>query len=403
MQNETKILVIDDDVDLTDFIYTVAHDLNLNCIVANNADDFIRYYDSSITHIFMDLNIPNMDGIELLRFVESKNSTTAIILMSGVDMRILQSAKEFAIAKGLSVIGHFQKPIRLKELEDILKNCTATKIENKQKHDIDTTELEITKGALLHATHYDEFVIFYQPKVDIKTQKLIGVEVLIRWQHPKLGLIYPEKFISLAESTGLIDAITWIVIKKAVKEIKLIKQKIDFSLMISFNLSPHSLHDLHFPDKLMTIITEANINPDNIILELTETGLLKEISSALDILTRLRLKKFQLSIDDFGTGYAMMQQLKLIPATEIKIDKSFVLSMLESDASKVSVKKITEMGHELGMKVTAEGVETKAHLQAAHDLKCDIAQGSYYSKPVPINELINWINNEFCQLETKLE
>lgn len=167
--------------------------------------------------------------------------------------------------------------------------------------------------------------------------------------------------------------------------------------MISLNLSPYSLQDITFPDKLLAVIADANINPENIILEVTETLLLKELSSALDIFTRLRLKNIHLSIDDFGTGYAMMQQLKLIPATEIKIDKSFVHSMLVSDASNVTVKKIIEMGHELGMKVVAEGVETKEQLHALRDLQCDIAQGFLYSKPIAMDELINWINHQFVQ------
>lgn len=213
--------------------------------------------------------------------------------------------------------------------------------------------------------------------------------------HPQYGLIFPDQFISLAESFGLIDEITWLVIKIAVKEIPSLKRQIGFSCMLSLNLSPYSLQDLAFPDKLLSLINQSGINPENIILEITETGLLNELSSALDIFTRLRLKKIQLSIDDFGTGYAMMQQLKLIPATEIKIDKSFIQSMLEIDSARVTVKKIIEMGHELGMKVIAEGVETLEQLQYLKSLQCDVAQGYYYSKPVPITELVNWINHQY--------
>lgn len=192
---------------------------------------------------------------------------------------------------------------------------------------------------LLQAVQNNEFIVFYQPKVEIKTQKLMGVEALVKWQHPQYGLISPDQFIPLAESSGTIHAITWVVIKKAVKKIVHTQKTTGFILMLSLNLSPYSLYDLTFPDKLLAIITEFDLRPENIIIEITETQLLKELSSALDIFARLRLKNIQLSIDDFGTGYAMMQQLKLIPATEIKIDKLFVQSMLESKSSKSNSKK----------------------------------------------------------------
>jgi EAL domain-containing protein (putative c-di-GMP-specific phosphodiesterase class I) len=394
MEDNNFILIIDDDVDFANFLYDVAKTLNLNCKVTTNSNDFMNAYHSSVTLIFMDLNIPNIDGIELLRFVETKKFETDIILMSGVDKRILDSAKEFAISKGLSVVSSFQKPIRLAELEDILKKFTCPKSPKIEKKPIiKHAEFKVTKEEITQAIQRDDFVVFYQPKIEIATDKLIGVEALIRWKHPLHGLIFPDQFISIVESFGLIEEITWLNIIRAIKEMSTIKRKIGFSFMLSLNLSPYALHDLTFPDKFLNLINQFSINPEDIIFEITETGLLKELSSVLDIFTRLRLKNIQLSIDDFGTGYAMMQQLKLIPATEIKIDKSFVQNMFELDSARVTVKKIIEMGHELGMKVTAEGVETREQLQALRELQCDIAQGYYYSSPIPITTLIDWINH----------
>lgn len=400
MENENNILIIDDDVDFANFIYDVSVSMNLKCKVTNNSEDFIKSYDQSVTLIFMDLNIPNIDGIELLRHIEGLGTKSDIILMSGVDKRVLESARDFAVSKGLSVVGHFQKPVRLSELEDLLKKSTAPRLPKVEKKLVaDPKKIEITKEALIQAIHNNEYVVYYQPKIDIKTKKIVGVEALIRWKHPQHGMIFPDQFIPLAESSGLITDITWNIIRNGVKEIESIKRKIGFSLIVSFNLSPHSLHDLTFPDKLVSILTEASSNAQNTVLEVTETGLLKELSSALDIFTRLRLKNIRLSIDDFGTGYAMMQQLQLIPATELKVDKSFVQSMLKSENSKVTVKKIIEMGHELDMKVVAEGVETKEHLQALGELNCDIAQGYYFSKPLSLDDLVNWINNQFSKIE----
>lgn len=394
MEYNNLILIVDDDIDFANFIYDVANTLNFSCKVTTNSHDFMNSYDSSVKLIFMDLNIPDMDGIELLRFIETKKYDTDIILMSGVDKRIIDSAKEFAISKGLSVVNSFQKPIRLVELEDMLKKFTrpkSPKIENKSE--AKQVAFTVTENEIIQAIRQDNFIVFYQPKVEIPTEKFIGVEAVIRWQHPLYGLILPDQFVPLAESSGLIEEITRLNITRAIKEISAIKRQIDFDFMLSLNLSPFSLHDLTFPDKFMNLINQFSIKPENIIFEITETGLLKEISSVLDIFTRLRLKKIQLSIDDFGTGYAMMQHLKLIPATEIKIDKSFIQNMFELDSAQVTVKKIIEIGHELGMKVTAEGVETVEQLQSLKELQCDIAQGYYYSKPIPISELVDWINH----------
>lgn len=387
-----KILIIDDDIDFANFVYDVANGLHLNCMMTTNPIDFMNAYDSSVTLILMDLNIPNIDGIELLRFIESKNFQTNIILMSGVDKRVLESAQEFAISKGLLVIDFLQKPIRLVDLENLLNKYNSLKPKNEKK--IIPLSIEVTKEELIDAINRNEFVVFYQPKVGIATNKLLGVEALARWQHPKHGLLFPDKFITLAESFQLIDSMSWLIFKKAIQEMSVLKEKLGLSLMISLNLSPYSLQDLELPDKLLSILNQSSIHPENIILEITETELLKELSSALDIFTRLRLKKIQLSIDDFGTGYAMMQQLKLIPATEIKIDKSFIQNMLEIDSARVTVKKIIEIGHELGMKVVAEGVNTLEQLEYLQSLQCDIAQGYYYSKPLSLAELMNFMNKE---------
>jgi EAL domain-containing protein (putative c-di-GMP-specific phosphodiesterase class I) len=161
--------------------------------------------------------------------------------------------------------------------------------------------------------------------------------------------------------------------------------------MLSVNESVYSLHDLKFPDIFVSLAEKHGISPGNVTIEITESGLIEELSRTLDILIRLRMKQVKLSIDDFGTGYAMMQQLKNIPATDLKIDRSFVQQMNGNDRDRVMIRKTIELAHELGMKVVGEGVETKAQLEMLRSNGCDSAQGYYFSRPVPPAELVRWL------------
>lgn len=396
MTDKSKVIIMDDDIDYANFIFDVASSLGLNCIITTNPNDFMNLFNSEISLVFLDLNIPKINGLDLLRFIESKKGKCDIILMSGVEDRILEAAEAFAQSIKLSIVGRFQKTIRLAELEGLLHQLALN------HHKIDTTtpvekpksEFIVTKESLTQAMQNDEFVVYYQPKIDIATRGFYGVEALVRWSHNQ-KLIFPDEFINQAESFGLIDDLTWVIIKKAIKEIGDLQNKVQLPFKLALNLSSETLKDLELPNKFLNVIQQSGFSPEKIIFEITESGLINELSSALEIFTRLRLNKVQLSIDDFGTGYAMMQQLKIIPANEIKIDKSFVQNMFIEKSAAVTVKKVIELGHELGMKVVAEGVETKEQLRFLQINNCDIAQGYLFSKPISITDLHLWIDNKY--------
>jgi len=163
--------------------------------------------------------------------------------------------------------------------------------------------------------------------------------------------------------------------------------------MLSINESVYSLRNLKFPDILASLAEKHGIAPSSVTIEITESGLIKELSNTLDILTRLRMKGFNLSIDDFGTGYAMMQQLKVIPATELKIDRSFISDMHRNERDRVIVQKTIEMGHELGIHIIAEGVESTEQLDFLQLKGCDSAQGYLFSRPLPPNEMVSWLRD----------
>lgn len=396
MEKNIHIIVMDDDRDYANFICDVTQGLGMISSVSTNLDEFMQIFNPDFSLVFLDLNIPGTDGIELLKLIETNHPQCNVILMSGVEDRILESAEAFAKSIGLSVIGRFQKTIRLADLEQLIEKCTYSfPTKTKPAPKIESSEFIITKEELIHAIKNDEIVVYYQPKIDIATRGLYGVEALVRWQHPLHKLTFPDQFIGLAESFGLIDDLSWVIYKKAIHQIGELQNQLGFPFKLSLNLSPYSLNDMDFPVKFTTFIEQSSMSPEHIILEITESGLMNELSNALAIFTRLRLKNIQLSIDDFGTGYSMMQQLKIVPANEIKIDKSFVQNMFTENSARVTVQKVIEIGHELGMKVVAEGVETKEQLQFLQMHHCDIAQGYYFSKAITINELQSWINMKY--------
>jgi EAL domain-containing protein (putative c-di-GMP-specific phosphodiesterase class I) len=249
------------------------------------------------------------------------------------------------------------------------------------------------------AIERNEFVLHYQPQIDLASGTVMGVEALVRWQHPERGLIFPDDFIGRAEELGLIDDLGWLVMDRALDEVKQFANKNQVVPRLALNASVQSLLDLKFPDRFTSLLRKHDIPVDGVILEITESGLINELSHTLDVLTRLRMKSVHLSIDDFGTGYAMMQQLVNIPATELKIDRNFVKNMHVNSSDRIMAEKSIEIGHELGMKVIAEGVETEQQLELLRRVGCDSAQGYLYSRPLPPNELVRWLGEYHARMD----
>ena len=382
-----KILILDDEVDVGEFVSAAAQGMGFECTATTDATTFLKALTPDTTLILLDLMMPGMDGIELLRLLGEQKCKASIVLMSGVDKRVLKTAAQLAQVLGLSIVGHLQKPFRLTELEGILARSSEP-----ATLPIVQPEAQITQNEeLRNAIERDEFVLHYQPLIDIATGRILGVEALVRWQHPERGLIFPDNFIGRMEGLGLIDELGWIVVNRGLSEVGQFANGDGRAPMLSLNESVYSLHDLKLPDILVSIAEKYGISPGNVTIEITESRLIEELSRALDILTRLRMKQVKLSIDDFGTGYAMMRQLKIIPATELKIDKSFVQDMQGSDQDRIMVEKSIEMGHELGMNVIAEGVETQEQLDFLRLKGCDGAQGYLFTRPLPPAELVSWL------------
>jgi diguanylate cyclase (GGDEF)-like protein len=245
---------------------------------------------------------------------------------------------------------------------------------------------------LRQAIEREQLHLYYQPKISLKSGRLYGAEALVRWHHPRHGFISPDEFIPMAERTRVIKHLTLWALKKTFRQCADWHNQ-GLTLIVSVNLSTRDLHDPELPDIIAGIAASTGINPGWMMLEITESSIMTDPERSLEIIQRLHEMGYQLSIDDFGTGYSSLAYLKKMPLTELKIDKSFVSDVLQSENDAVIVKATINLAHNLGLKVTAEGVESKQVLDLLNSYDCDIAQGYFFSKPLPIDAFNLWIQD----------
>ncbi len=244
-------------------------------------------------------------------------------------------------------------------------------------------------GELRQAINSDELVLHFQPKVTSKTGRINSVEALVRWTHPRHGLLPPNEFIPLAERTGLIEELTIWALKKSLRQ-GAIWRNDKLKITIAVNISALSLLNPEFPEVLDGLLTAFNFPAELLIMEITETSIMVDPERSLAILDRIHQKGVQLSIDDFGTGYSSLAYLKKLPVRELKIDKSFVTDMLVSESDATIVNATIQLGHNLGLQVVAEGVQDQQTFSALRSMGCDLQQGFFISRPVPAEALTSW-------------
>ena len=258
------------------------------------------------------------------------------------------------------------------------------------KDHYDAANLELI-GSLRNAIDGGELVLHYQPKTTLDNGHVHAVEALVRWQHPRLGLLYPDKFIPLAEQTDLIDKLTNWVLRQALTDMRELGE--DWSrLAVAVNVSARSLNRASFAGQVLSALETCETSSDHLIIEITETALLTDPLRALSVLTEIKDAGVQVSLDDFGVGQTSLGYLSSLPVDELKIDKSFVTDMLENHSHAAIVRSVVELGHNLSLRVVAEGVETLEVLESLRDSGCDMAQGFYFARPMPADALRIWLS-----------
>lgn len=242
------------------------------------------------------------------------------------------------------------------------------------------------------AVEQSQLSLFVQPKIDFLTGKVLAVEALVRWNHPERGLIYPDMFIPFAEQTGHISKISYWMLSEASRYAAL-WQKEGLDITLAVNLSARDLIDIELPNKLKEILTKHGLLANSLSLEITESSIMDDPARALETVERLAQMGISLSIDDFGTGYSSLAYLKRLPVNELKIDKSFVINLEHNQNDATIVKSTIELGHNLGLKVVAEGIENKQSWDILKSMGCDYGQGYFMSKPMNANKMLEWVKN----------
>ena len=334
--------------------------------------------------ILCDLQMPEMDGVELVRHLVRLSYAGALVLISGEDERILQAARQLATAHRLNVLGSLQKPIFAEQLEAVLARLpmpTATpQPAPTSGYAADELQQAITDGQLIN---------YYQPKVELRTGEPIGVETLVRWQHPRDGLVPPDRFIALAENSGLINQLTRVVLTEALRQTREWQAQ-RLSLQIAVNVSMANLTDVSFADAVTDAAQAAGVPLNRLVLEVTESRLMVDRVPALDILTRLRLKQVSLAIDDFGTGHSSLAQLRDIPFIELKLDRGFVHGAARDASLRAILENSLSLARQLRMTTVAEGVEDREDWDFLRHSGCDSAQGYFIGRPMPAEQTMAW-------------
>jgi len=243
--------------------------------------------------------------------------------------------------------------------------------------------------ALRQALENGEITPHYQPIVSLQAGEITGFEALARWKHPQQGYIPPAEFIPIAEETGIINELGALILRQSCQRMVTLAQKHPASahLTLSVNISVRQFKRPDFVDEVATILEETGIDPSRVHLELTESVLMDDADAAVDIIKRLKALSVKVVVDDFGTGYSSLSYIQRFPFDSLKVDRSFVGNMNEAEQNMEIVRTIIAMAHKLGLEVVAEGVELAEHREALADLRCEGAQGYYFSKPVPGGEL----------------
>lgn len=380
-------LVLDDDDFMLEVLQSILLEIGVQGVQTfASAEEALQVLDMNdpLLVVICDLNMPDMDGVEFTRHLASHDFAGGVIFFSGEDERVLQMVEKLGHAHQLRVLGALRKPVTKQDLANLLLQMAPDEIT------LSHQQYSLNEDDVLAGLKGNTFFPVFQPQVELGSRQITGLEALARWRHPKYGLIGPDTFIPVAEASGLITPLTDFMITASMREWRLLRDA-GLDLRICVNVSMNCLSRLDFPDWVTNAAAEMDMPLDRLLLEITESCVMRDAATSLDVLSRLCLKRIQLSIDDFGTAYSNMEKLNSMPFSELKIDRAFVHNADQDPTSHAIVECSAALGRRLGMRIVAEGVETRHDWQTAAQLGCDIAQGYYIARPMPATDLIKWV------------
>jgi len=331
--------------------------------------------------VLVDLDMPGMDGVEFIGIVAQERLASSIAVVSAMEPALLHTVQVMAKASGLRVLGCIEKPLTPGKLTTVLSLYEADAYPVAAAADVEVS-LDQAREALARG----EVVAHFQPQAEFGNGKVVGVEALARWRLPDGSLVPPAVFVPLMEAGGLVDELTSLMLVQACAWSKRWQAR-GLDLKVSVNVSAQNLTGPEVADRYEAVLREHGVNPERIVLEITESSVMSDTARGLGMLARLRLKGFGLSVDDFGTGYSSLSQLSQIPFTELKIDRGFVAGAPAQPRKRAMIETSLDLARKLGLGVVAEGVETEDEWQLLAQLGCDVAQGYLISPPVAGEQL----------------
>jgi EAL domain-containing protein (putative c-di-GMP-specific phosphodiesterase class I) len=346
----------------------------------------LQQHASSADIIVCDLKMPGMDGVEFLQRLNGGLFTGSVILLSGEGARIMHTVRKLLSGGRMTILGALEKPARPESLRELI-GCWKTSAGAAPAPAI---ARPVTAAEVHAATERDEWLLHYQPKVDLQTGALVGAEALVRWNHPIHGLLFPDSFIGAAEECGAIDQVTDWVMRRAMGQLARWAAG-GVAIQVAINLSMDNLRAADFARRAESIVREAGVAPQDVTLEITESRAMSPSPEPLESLVRLRLQRFKLSIDDFGTGHSSLAQLRDVPFTELKIDRGFVHGARGNQIIRPILEGSIGIAKRLGMLCVAEGVETEQDWRLLRELDCDVAQGYFIGRPMGAAQFPEWL------------
>ena len=374
-----RLLVLEDDPAVLNFLGEVGRGYRYDVALTQSVDELRACYEAfGPSLIVLDLQYPHGDGIEVMSFLKQHGCQAPIVLISGFDARVLETARRVGLEFGLTIVDALVKPVRADTLGGVL-----------DAH----REPEVVEwaGELRTAIDRDDVMVYYQPKVQAEDGRLVGFEALARWAHPNRGTISPLRFIPLAESTGLIAPLTQLVLDRAVRD-RASWAVTGHNLTVAVNLSPLLLTDDHLLPDLIRRLAQYRLAPAALTLEVTESAAMQNPAVTLEILGRLRLRGFNLALDDFGTGFSNLAVLHRMPFNELKIDRSFVSDVSTSRDSQVIVGALAGLARQFGLATVAEGVEDLETWSWLRTAGVGQMQGFGIARPMPAEHVVDWIS-----------
>ena len=385
-----NIVVIDDELEYLNLISEFSSISSLNSASFSEWSSEIFEHLESDTLMFLDINMPNKDGIDSLVVLSEYGYSGGIVLLSGAEESVLTSVQKLGESLNLNMFGSLPKPFSLEEFENTIRRFNSSQQPDKSYQ----TANPLLSFDLVKIKHYlDESWLYpvYQPQVNPTTMKVEGFECLSRMRHPATGFISQPVFIDHFTEQGLIADYTLLLVDKALTETTRLLQA-NPTLIISFNVSALSLNQV-FTSDFLNVVSAHNVDFKQVTIEITETSAICLSDEALYAVSKFRTQGFNLSVDDFGTGYSTFLQLNDLPFTELKVDKTFVDRIAENDKSYKIVKASIMLADIMDLKSVAEGVETIKQLNLIKELNCNLVQGYIYSRPLLFPEFSDFLNN----------